>query len=42
MSNTGNYVNKLSIYGLMNSNCKILVNKLGFWKTKNHNKLVLC
>ena len=33
---------KLSIYGLMNSNCKILVNKLGFWKTKNHNKLVLC
>ena len=31
-----------SIYGLMNSNCKILVNKLGFWKTKNHNKLVLC
>ena len=42
MSNTGNYVNKLSIYGLMNSNCKILVNKLGFWKIKNHNKLVLC
>ena len=42
MSNTGNYVNKLSIYGLMNSNCKILVYKLGFWKTKNHNKLVLC
>ena len=42
MSNTGNYVNKLSIYGLMNSNCKILVNKLGFWKKKNHTKLVLC
>lgn len=40
--NTGNYVNGSSIYGLMNSNCKLLTNKLGFWKTKNHNKLVLC
>lgn len=42
MKNTGNYVNSSSIYGLMNSNCKILDNKIGFWKSKNHNKLVLC
>ena len=42
MENTGNYVNSSSIYGLMNSNCKILDNKIGFWKSKNHNKLVLC
>lgn len=42
MKNTGNYVNSSSIYGLMNSNCKILNNKIGFWKSKNHNKLVLC
>ena len=26
----------------MNSNCKILDNKIGFWKSKSHNKLVLC
>lgn len=42
MKNTGNYVNSLSIYGLMNSNCKILGDKIGFWKSKSHNKLVLC
>ena len=42
MKNTGNYVNSSSIYGLMNSNCKILDNKIGFWKSKSHNKLVLC
>ena len=42
MENTGNYVNSSSIYGLMNSNCKILDNKIGFWKSKSHNKLVLC
>lgn len=42
MKNTGNYVNSSSIYGLMNSNCKILDDKIGFWKSKNHNKLVLC
>ena len=42
MENTGNYVNSSSIYGLMNSNCKILNNKIGFWKSKSHNKLVLC
>ena len=42
MENIGNYVNSSSIYGLMNSNCKILDNKIGFWKSKNHNKLVLC
>lgn len=42
MKNTGNYVNGSSIYGLMNSNCKILDNKIGFWKSKSHNKLVLC
>lgn len=42
MRNTGNYVNSSSIYGLMNSNCKILDNKIGFWKSKSHNKLVLC
>lgn len=42
MKNTGNYVNSSSIYGLMNSNCKILDNKNGFWKSKSHNKLVLC
>ena len=42
MKNTGNYVNSSSIYGLMNSNCKILNNKIGFWKSKSHNKLVLC
>lgn len=42
MKNTGNYVNSSSIYGLMNSNCKILDNKVGFWKSKSHNKLVLC
>lgn len=42
MENTGNYVNSSSIYGLMNSNCKILDNKVGFWKSKSHNKLVLC
>lgn len=42
MRNTGNYVNSSSIYGLMNSNCRILDDKLGFWKSKNHNKLVLC
>lgn len=42
MKNTGNYINSSSIYGLMNSNCKILDNKIGFWKSKNHNKLVLC
>ena len=42
MKNTGNYVNSSSIYGLMNSNCKILDDKIGFWKSKSHNKLVLC
>lgn len=42
MEDTGNYVNSSSIYGLMNSNCRILDDKLGFWKSKNHNKLVLC
>lgn len=42
MKNTANYVNSSSIYGLMNSNCKILDNKIGFWKSKSHNKLVLC
>ena len=42
MINTGNYVNSSSIYGLMNSNCKILDDKIGFWKSKSHNKLVLC
>ena len=42
MKNTGHYVNSSSIYGLMNSNCKILDNKIGFWKSKSHNKLVLC
>ena len=42
MKNTENYVNSSSIYGLMNSNCKILDDKIGFWKSKNHNKLVLC
>ena len=42
MRNKGNYVNSSSIYGLMNSNCKILDNKIGFWKSKSHNKLVLC
>lgn len=42
MKNTGNYVNSSSIHGLMNSNCKILDNKIGFWKSKSHNKLVLC
>lgn len=42
MKNTGNYVNSSSIYGLMNSNCKILDDKVGFWKSKSHNKLVLC
>lgn len=42
MKNTGNYINSSSIYGLMNSNCKILDDKIGFWKSKNHNKLVLC
>lgn len=42
MKNTGNYVNGSSIYGLMNSNCKILDDKIGFWKSKSHNKLVLC
>ena len=42
MENTGNYVNSSSIYGLMNSNCKILDDKIGFWKSKSHNKLVLC
>ena len=42
MKNTGNYVNSSSIYGLMNSNCKILDNKIGFWKSKSYNKLVLC
>ena len=42
MENTGNYVNSSSIYGLMNSNCKRLDNKIGFWKSKSHNKLVLC
>ena len=42
MKNTGNYVNSSSIYGLMNSNCKILDDNIGFWKSKSHNKLVLC
>ena len=42
MKNTGNYINSSSIYGLMNSNCKILDDKIGFWKSKSHNKLVLC
>ena len=42
MKNTGNYVNSSSIYGLMNSNCKILDDKIGFWKSKSNNKLVLC
>ena len=42
MKNTGYYVNSSSIYGLMNSNCKILDNKIEFWKSKSHNKLVLC
>ena len=42
MKNTGNYVNSSSIYGLMNSNCKMLDDKIGFWKSKSHNKLVLC
>ena len=42
MKNTRNYVNSSSIYGLMNSNCKILDDKIGFWKSKSHNKLVLC
>ena len=42
MKNTGNYVNSSSIYGLMNSNCKILDDKIGFWKSKSHDKVVLC
>lgn len=39
--NKDNYINKVSIYGLMNSNCKLIDNHLGYWKTKSHSKLVL-
>lgn len=35
-----NYVNRISIYGLMNKFCVICDNIWGFWKTKSHTKLV--
>lgn len=37
-----NYVNSLSIYGLINKNCSLIDNSLSFWKTKNHVQLVSC